>query len=475
MAGQALLYCRISADPEGRAVGVERQEKDCRELAERLGLAVAGVYIDNDVSASTNSSKPRPKYAQMIERVRAGDIAAVLAYSNSRLTRRPLELEDVLQLHKDTGVRIATVVSGEDNLATADGRMVARFKAVADAAEAERTAERVRRAKRANVEKGTYRGGPRPLGYEPDGVTIRPDEAEALRDAAEAVLEGVSLARIAREWERRSIVSTRSGRTIPPVEVGRYLKRARNAGLLDHKGSLSPAVWPAIIDRETWEAVSAVLADPARRTNQTNSRPRWLLTGIAICGVCGQTVSHGVQRGQPNYRCKGRACTIRRQDYADQIVHGVVVERLRRPDVADLLPAMDPGAVREAAELRRNVRALEARLDALAADTSLSERMLAKRAQVLERELDEATTRLDVLNSTAAAAEPLATMLTSQDPAAAYLAADLDIQRGIVELLMIVTFLPGKKGRPKGWKPGDPYFDPESVRIDWKGAHAHGG
>ena len=469
MAGQALIYCRISADPEGRAIGVERQEKDCRELAERLGLTVAGVYVENDVSASTNSTKARPKYAELVARVRAGGVAAVLAYSNSRLTRRPLELEDVLELHKDTGVRVATVVSGEDNLATADGRMVARFKAVADAAEAERTAERVRRAKRANVEKGTYRGGPRPLGYESDGVTLRPDEAEAIRFAARAVLEGVSLGRIAEEWEARGIVSTRTGRKIPPGEVGRYLRRARNAGLLDHKGTLSAAVWPAILDRDTWEAVCAVLADPARRTNPTDSRPRWLLTGIATCGVCGQTVSHGVTRGQPNYRCKGRACTTRRQDYADQIVHDVISERLRRPDVADLLRVADPAAMAEAADLRRDIRALEARLDALASDTALSERMLAKRAEALEAELDAATARLDTLNASTATPGPLSGVLASRDPAQAYLAADLMTQRAVVDTLARVTFLPGKKGRPKGWTPGAAYFDPESVRIDWRG------
>lgn len=468
MTGQALIYCRISADPEGRAVGVERQEKDCRELADRHGFTVAGVYVDNDVSASTNSTKPRPKYAELVARVKSGDIAAVLAYSNSRLTRRPLELEDVLELHRNTGVRVATVVSGEDNLATADGRMVARFKAVADAAEAERTAERVRRAKRANVEKGTYRGGPRPLGYEADGVTIRAHEARAIREAAQAVLEGMSLGRIAADWEKRGIVSTRSRRAIPPVEVGRYLKRARNAGLLDHKGALSPAVWPAIIDRETWEAVCAVLADPARRTNQTNSRPRWLLTGIAVCGVCGQTVSHGVTRGQPNYRCKGRACTIRRQDYTDQVLNGIVVERLSRPDAVTLLHTVNPEALEEAEGLRGKVRALSARLDALAADTSLSERMLAKRAEVLEAELDAASSRLDALVSSTSTAEPLEKMLTTRDPAAAYVSADLETQRAVVDLLMKVTFLPGKKGRPSGWKPGDPYFDPESIQIAWK-------
>lgn len=468
MAGAALIYCRISADPEGRAIGVERQEQDCRALAERLGFAVAGVHVDNDVSASTGSSKPRPEYAAMTARVRQGGIAAVLAYSNSRLTRRPMELEDVLDLHKATGVRVATVVSGEDNLSTADGRMVARFKAVADAAEAERTAERVRRAKRANVEKGTYRGGPRPLGYEKDGVTIRPNEAAAIRGAAAAVLDGGSLGRIAEQWKALGIKSTRTGRTIPAAEVGRYLKRARNAGLLDHKGDLSPAVWPALLPREQWEAVCAVLDDPARRTNHTNSRPRWLLTGIAVCGVCGQTVTHGVTHGQPNYRCKGKACTIRRQDYTDQLVHGVVAERLGRPDLADLLHVVDPSAQAEVAELRRTVKALEVRLDALAADTGLSERMLAKRAAALETDLETASRRLDALNSATAAAGSLAPVLAAEDPGAAYLSAGLDTQRAVVDFLMTVTFLPGKKGRPKGWTAGSPYFDPRSVAIGWK-------
>ncbi len=235
MNGQALIYCRISADPEGRAIGVERQEDDCRALAARLDFDVAAVYIENDVSASTNSSKARPKYAAMVERVRAGGITAVLAYSNSRLTRRPLELEDVLELHRATGVRVATVVSGEDNLATADGRMVARFKAVADAAEAERTAERVKRAKRQSAEKGTYRGGPRPFGYEADGVAIREAEAEAVRKASRQVLDGMSLGRIADEWRAAGLVTTRGQNPIRPADVGRILKRARNAGLLDHQ------------------------------------------------------------------------------------------------------------------------------------------------------------------------------------------------------------------------------------------------
>ena len=48
---------------------------------------------------------------------------------------------------------------------------------------------------------------------------------------------------------------------------------------------LTPAVWPAIVDRETVEQLRALLRDPKRRVNG-NPR-RYLLTGLARCGSCG--------------------------------------------------------------------------------------------------------------------------------------------------------------------------------------------
>ena len=63
------IYCRISKDRSGESLGVERQEQDCRQLAERLGWEVVGVYIDNDISASTKSRKHRPQYAEMLRLV----------------------------------------------------------------------------------------------------------------------------------------------------------------------------------------------------------------------------------------------------------------------------------------------------------------------------------------------------------------------------------------------------------------------
>ena len=48
---RAVLYVRISDDPEGLEKGVERQEADCRAYAESLGYEVVEVFRENDTSA----------------------------------------------------------------------------------------------------------------------------------------------------------------------------------------------------------------------------------------------------------------------------------------------------------------------------------------------------------------------------------------------------------------------------------------
>lgn len=131
------IYQRISNNPEGRALGIERQLEDCQARADRKGWTVAQVFTDNDLSASTRSRKPRREYAEMLAAAERGEFEVILAYSNSRLTRRPAELEQLVSLFERAGVRICTVASGGTDLSRADGRAIARTLAAWDCAEAE--------------------------------------------------------------------------------------------------------------------------------------------------------------------------------------------------------------------------------------------------------------------------------------------------------------------------------------------------
>ena len=87
---RAAVYVRISRDKEGAGLGVERQEADCRALAEQLGWTIVAVHTDNDLSAY--SGKPRPGYAALLADLRAGTADAVVVWHTDRLHRRPVEL-----------------------------------------------------------------------------------------------------------------------------------------------------------------------------------------------------------------------------------------------------------------------------------------------------------------------------------------------------------------------------------------------
>lgn len=101
----AVIYSRISHDPEGRQAGVERQEQDCRRMAEERGwLVLEPVYRENDTSASTRSKKRRPVFDKMLDDLADGSVGVLLAYSTSRLTRRPMEYESLIELTSRTGL-----------------------------------------------------------------------------------------------------------------------------------------------------------------------------------------------------------------------------------------------------------------------------------------------------------------------------------------------------------------------------------
>lgn len=484
------IYCRISSDPEGKALGVGRQEEDCRALAERLGVKVRKVWIENDVGASTKSKKPRPKYKAMLRDASAGKTQMLLSYSNSRITRRPLEWEELIKLHELHGTAIITCVSGRADFATADGRAVARTIAAWDAAEAERTAERVKRAKDDAVARGEWRGGRRPFGYESDGVTVKEDEARALEKAADAIIAGRSLRAVTKEMTDAGFTTT-SKKALPldGIALRAILLRPRNAGLLEVTEKVKgpdgkfvkvskiagPAQWPAIIPEEKWLAVRGILTDPARRT-QTGSDVRWLGSGRYRCGLegCGDimrsTTYRSSGRGELRrcYRCRSGSHLIREQQYVDDLVTKTIAEYLRRPDIIQAFPkrsAHRPETQKAVADLtalrKRRTQLADDYADGLLDGTQLKAATVRLDARIAEAE---------ALATSMADESALASLAVSERPDETFLGAPIDEQRAIMDALVTVTILPAPRGRPKGHVPGEPYFDPEYVRFEWNEA-----
>jgi site-specific DNA recombinase len=458
------IYCRISRDKVGAGLGVERQETDARELATRLGLTVAGVYCDNDLSAY--SGKPRPEYLRMLADIEAGRIGTVLAWHTDRLHRSPTELEAYIATCERHGVPTHTVKAGPLDLATPSGRLVARQLGAVARYEVEHAIERQQAAKQQAAVAGKWGGGRRPFGFEPDGVTVRESEARVIAEATDAILLGSSLRSQARLLNERGIGTT-TGLAWRPDTLRNVLKRPRNAGLREHRGDiLGKAEWPAVVAEEKWRAVRALLTDPARRTNG-GAQPRWLLSGIARCGVCGEVVNvtllESTRNSVPSYTCKAGKHVVRNAAELERHVCAAIVARLRRPDAIELLRPARPGV--DLAGLRAEEAELQRRKDELAGNLELDERSLVLRAAALQKRIEE----IQAARADAARGSVFAGVVDAPDVEKAWAGLDFDRRRTLIDALISITVLRTGKGRPKGWKPGQPYFRADSIDLVWRG------
>jgi len=457
----AAIYARISRDREGAGLGVERQEADCRALAERLGWRVAAVYVDNDVSAY--SGAPRPQYRAMLEAVRAGQVHGVLAWHTDRLHRRATELEEFVTVAESHHLQVQTVTAGIVDLSSASGRMIARMLGAAAQHEVDHAKERMKRAKAQMAADGKYRGGMRPFGYEADGVTVRPEEAEVVREAATAVLAGRSLAAVARDLSERGLTTSRG----KPWTYGRLrdvLVRPRNAGLLatgraDRGEAVieRPAAWPAIMAEETWRAVYALLNDPARRKQQGNL-PRWLGSGLYRCGLCGAPLRATAIGATPSrsevartyhYRCAASAHLTVHQAKTDAYVRGAVAEMVRDPRVvAAMAPSVEDGRLVADRERRQVLTARLAGFEDDYARGAITGTQLQKATALVTGELAGVDSRL-AAGMQRSTASPIVGVA---DPGAAFLDAPLDVQRAVLAAVLSVEALPAATRGTK-WSP----------------------
>jgi DNA invertase Pin-like site-specific DNA recombinase len=455
-----VMYARISQDRTGAHLGADRQIDDMCGLAERRGARVVGVYVDNDLSAF--SGKKRPDYDLMVAEMESGRVRGVLAWHNDRLYRpRGSELEDYIDVCESHNIPTWTVMAGDLDLTTSTGRMTARIIGAVARKESEHQAEKLRRQRQQLQEAGGHHGGRRRFGFEADNVTHRQAEADAIRYATNALLTNTNSEHgICRKWNSSGL-TTSAGNSWSPSQLRQMLLRPCNAGLVGNtKGKIvGQATWDPIVDQETWRALCTLLANPDRRTN-TGSISRKLLGSFLYSCECGALARSGGNSptGQPRYTCAENHMR-KLAEPVDQMVRLVVVKLLARLRGKLIPPTEDVTPLRQRLETLRQ-RQIELASILGDPDSMMTREQFVKANRPLKDEIDRLTEELARRSSLSA----LVGIADAPDPRAAFLAADIDRQRLVVDALVSVRLLRGAPGR----QPDGTYFDPTKVEIKRK-------
>ncbi|MEH3154178.1 MAG: recombinase family protein [Gordonia paraffinivorans] len=471
MTRRVAAYLRQSQDRTGNEFGIERQREQVAAMAATRGWTIVATYVDNDVSAT--SRKTRPQFEAMMAAVARGEVDVIAARHMDRLLRRLSDLERVLEVCEAHGVAIVTAADGVDT-STDGGRLVARILGSVAQGEVERKSARQRDAAIQAARDGRWSGGRRAFGYDSDGVTVRDDEAAAIRRGYDMLLAGEPLTDIARDWNAAGHATTQSHRDGTPNQWTRsgvrdVLLNPRNAALRRHRpdgdaGSfrkdperfvVGTAQWPAIVDEDTWRATVRLLTAPERRKKSRNAQA--LLTGVARCR-CGATVhSGGARRQYRAYRCSERPGELNRMaEPVNDYVEAVIVERLSRPDA---LAIFAPTVANSTRNLSKQADTLRQRLTAIAedyADGAMTQAQFRTANERARAKLAEVESEM----AAAGAADVVAPIVTSGDVAATWAALPIARRRAIIDVIADITLhSPGRGTRT---------FRPESVTITWR-------
>lgn len=286
IAGNRYGYARASTE-----------HQDPEMIGQRTRLLSAGVKPDSirEDYAVSGMKASRPGLDKLLSEVGQGDSITVTELSRlGRDVQNILTLVEGLDKH---GVALIILNLGGQAVDTSSamGRFFITILAVIARLERDITGERIQGTLAAKARKGEFTGGPRRFGFEPDGVTIREEEAEWIRWAADKILEGWTLTAVCDVLNSEGILQDRqrkSGNGWLANNLRMTLSLPRMAGLAAYKGEVTgPAPWPAIIPEDKWRELRQVLAGDkrwfgGRRTGGPGPKPQYLGSLLYRCGEC---------------------------------------------------------------------------------------------------------------------------------------------------------------------------------------------
>lgn len=422
--------------------------------------------MDNDISASDYTVKPRPAYERLLEDIKDGNVDAVLVYNLDRLTRRPVEFEQFHQTCQAAGVTNVRFVTGDMDLGTDDGLFVGRLQAALAAKESAVKSRRVKRKLDQVAAEGRPHGGSnRPFGFEDDKITHKPDEVALIRKLLDRFLAGEST-RSLTTWMNEQGIPTVRGGPWRTTTLTALLRSPRLAGLREHRDGtiVGKAVWDPIISPQERDKLLALMQ--AKKQSGRRAPRRYLLSGLLRCGKCDSRLYSSPRETTRRYVCisgpdhGGCGCLTVVAVPLEELVADAVLLRLDTPELASALSGAkrsdsDNAALMEIVDNDREqldeLAALYANNVILIQEWMTARRVIEDRVIANERRI-RAATKTTQLNAVIGQGRSLRTQ---------WAGLNLGRQRAIVDAILDHGVIgPGVSGART--------LDPDRVRLFWR-------
>jgi DNA invertase Pin-like site-specific DNA recombinase len=268
-----------------------------RSQAHEGWIALDDEYND---PAFSGGNLQRPALQRLLHDIGAGRVDAVVCYRIDRLTRALTDFARLVDVFEQNNISLVSITENF-NTATSLGRLNLHMILSFAQYERELAGERIRDKFLASRRRGLWMGGHTPLGFDVQDRKLVVNDAEAslVRHIFQRFLQVGSATKLVQELNSAGH-RTKRGKPFDKGVVYKLLNNPTYAGRVTHKESVYEGQHEAIVDRDIWDKVHAILAENRhRRASRTRAATPALLKGL-IFGPDGHAMapSHTRKRGR---------------------------------------------------------------------------------------------------------------------------------------------------------------------------------
>lgn len=311
-----VIYARFSSRGQNEQ-SIEAQVRICKEYAEKNNLEVVNLYIDK---ARTGTNDARPAFQKMIADAKTGTFQYIIVYMFDRFARNRRDSIIYKEMLKEKyGIKVISALEpiAEDE----GGEFYEMFLEWNAEKYSKRLSKRVRDGLDTSIANGTFCGGFIIYGYKLDlepipgkqgkfikRVVIDEEEAKVMKYVFEQYDKGVTKKQIAAQLNAKGYRF--KGKPITGRTFDHYLTNTKYTGEFYFGDRLCTNMYPAIIDKDTFERVQKRLAENRYVLGgKESAKEPYLLTGKLFCGHCGTEMVAGGGKSKTGkkyyyYECK---------------------------------------------------------------------------------------------------------------------------------------------------------------------------
>lgn len=324
---KAALYVRVSTLHQIDKDSLPFQRQELINYA-KYALNIENVEIFEDAGYSAKNTD-RPKYQEMMKRIRNGEFTHLLVWKIDRISRN---LKDFSEMYEELKKCKITFVSKNEQFDTSTAMGEAMLKIILVFAELERkiTAERVFSIMLSRAEKGLWNGATVPLGYVWSDAFKFPivddDEADVVRYIYELYEDLASTSKVAFRLNNESVKTKRGGmwtaKTVRdilrnPFYIGTYqYNRRESEGSRRLKNKDEWIViednHKGIVSKKQFHHVNKMLDDNYKGIGdaQRGNIHTHIFSKMLYCGKCGMLLTSGLDTARKDgYRPSRYTCS----------------------------------------------------------------------------------------------------------------------------------------------------------------------